>query len=120
MKILFLIFGFIFLGLGIVGIYLPLLPTTPFLLVASYCFAKGSEKFNNYFISTKLYKENIEPIKSKRGITKSKKVKILLIVTILISISFYIVNNLHAKICLIGVLVFHYLYFIFKIKTIEE
>ena len=120
MKILFLIFGFIFLGLGIVGIYLPLLPTTPFLLVASYCFAKGSEKFNNYFISTKLYKENIESIKSKRGIIKSKKVKILSIVTILISISFYIVNNLHAKICLICVLVFHYLYFIFKIKTIGE
>ncbi|MDU6031962.1 MAG: DUF454 family protein, partial [Peptoniphilus harei] len=50
MKILFLILGFIFLGIGIIGIYLPLLPATPFLLLATYCFARGSKKFNDYFM----------------------------------------------------------------------
>ncbi len=75
MKILFLILGFTFLGIGIIGIYLPLLPATPFLLLATYCFARGSKKFNDYFISTKLYKENIEPIKNKTGMTRERKMK---------------------------------------------
>ena len=120
MKILFLIFGFIFLGIGIIGIYLPLLPATPFLLLATFCFARGSKKFNDYFISTKLYKDNIEPIKNRSGMTKERKVKILVMITFFLSISFYIVNNLHARITLLLVLIFHYIYFIFKVKTIKE
>ena len=39
-KYLYIALGFIALGLGIIGIILPVLPTTPFLLVTSYCFAK--------------------------------------------------------------------------------
>ena len=120
MKILFLIFGFIFLGIGIIGIYLPLLPATPFLLLATFCFARGSKRFNDYFISTKLYKDNIEPIKNKSGMTKDRKVKILVTITFFLAISFYIVNNFHARITLLLVLIFHYIYFIFKVKTIKE
>lgn len=120
MKIIYLILGFIFLGIGVIGIYLPLLPATPFLILASYFFAKGSEKFNRYFISTKLYKNNIEPIKSKKGMTINRKIKILLTITVFIGISFFLIDNLHARICLILVLIFHYLYFFLKIKTIKE
>ena len=120
MKILFLILGFIFLGIGAVGIYLPLLPATPFLLLATYCFSKSSKKFNEYFTSTKLYKDNIEPIKNKSGMTKERKIKILMTITIFLGISFCLVNNLHARITLLLVLIFHYIYFIFKIKTIKE
>lgn len=120
MKIIFLIFGFIFLGIGIVGIYLPLLPATPFLLLATYFFARGSKKFNDYFINTKLYKENIEPIKNKKGMTKNKKIKILGMITFFIGISFILVTNLHARICLVVVLVFHYFYFLVKVKTLED
>ncbi|ADC90792.1 hypothetical protein HMPREF0868_1070 [Mageeibacillus indolicus UPII9-5] len=97
MRIIFLIIGFMFLALGIIGIYLPLMPATPFLLVAAYCFSKGSKKFNDYFMSTKLYKESILPIKNRKGITKKKKIKILTIITIFISISFCLVNNLHVS-----------------------
>lgn len=120
MKILFLILGFIFLEIGIIGIYLPLLPATPFLLLATVCFARGSKKFNDYFISTELYKNNIEPIKNKSGMTKERKVKILVMITFFLAISFYIVNNLHARITLLLVLIFHYIFFIFKVKTIKE
>ncbi len=118
MKILFLILGLFFLALGIAGIYLPLLPATPFLLLATFFFSKSSKKFNDYFISTNIYKDFIEPIKSKRAITKEKKFKILAMVTVFIGISFYFVNNLHARICLAFVLIFHYIYFLFKVKTV--
>ncbi|WP_068472223.1 YbaN family protein [Parvimonas sp. KA00067] len=107
----------IFLDLGIIGIYLPFMPTIPFLLVAAYCFSKSSKKFNDYFMSTKLYKENILLIKNRKGITKKKKIKILTIITIFISVSFYLVNNLQGRIALVVLLV-HYLYFIFKVKTL--
>lgn len=107
----------IFLDLGIIGIYLPFMPTIPFLLVAAYCFSKSSKKFNDYFMSTKLYKENILLIKNRKGITKKKKIKILTIITIFISVSFYLVNNLQGRIALV-VLFVHYLYFIFKVKTL--
>lgn len=120
MKYLFLAAGFVFLGLGIVGIYLPLMPATPFLLIATACFARGSEKFNNYFRSTKLFKKNIEPILQRKGMTKQRKAKILGIITLMISISFILINHMHARICLAIVLLIHYWYFIFKIKTVES
>lgn len=120
MKYIFIVLGFLFLGIGIVGIYLPLLPATPFLLLATACFAKGSEKFHKWFTSTKIYKNNIEPIKDNKGLTMKKKIKILAMITFFIAISFYFVKISHARICLIVVLIFHYIYFFFKVKTVKE
>ena len=120
MKYIFIVLGFLFLGIGIVGIYLPLLPATPFLLLATACFAKGSDKFHKWFTSTKLYKNNIEPIKDNKGLTMKKKIKILAMITFFIAVSFYFIKISHARICLILVLIFHYIYFFFKIKTVKE
>ena len=55
-KIIFVIVGVISLLLGIIGTVLPILPTVPFLLLASYCFARGSNKFEVWFKSSKIYK----------------------------------------------------------------
>ncbi len=120
MKYIYIVLGFIFLGIGIVGIYLPILPATPFLLIATACFAKGSKSFNRWFVSTNIYKNNIEPIKNKKGMTFKKKIKVLTIITFFIMVSFYFVKILHARICLILVLILHYLYFFTKIKTVKE
>ena len=59
-KFLYIIIGFIALGLGVLGLLLPVLPTTPLLLLASYCFVKGSKKFEHWFKGTKLYKRHLE------------------------------------------------------------
>ncbi|MFC3051599.1 YbaN family protein [Kordiimonas pumila] len=50
MRLLWLCAGWLALGLGIIGIYLPLLPTTPFLLLASFCFSKGSERIHAWLM----------------------------------------------------------------------
>ena len=74
-KILLIIVGCIGVGLGAVGAVIPLLPAFPFLLLAAVCFAKSSERLNNWFINTKLYKNNLETYVKGQGMTKKTKVK---------------------------------------------
>ena len=58
-KILWLVIGFLAMGIGMIGVALPVLPTTPFLLLASFCLAKGSERFHKWFTGTKLYQKHL-------------------------------------------------------------
>lgn len=118
MKILFILLGFIFLGLGVFGVYMPLLPATPFLFIATACFARGSEKFNNWFLSTKLYKQNVEPLKNKTGMEMKTKLRIIATITFFLTISFIVMDNIYGRIAVILVFLFHYYYFFIRVKTI--
>ena len=66
MKIIYVIAGLLAVTLGFIGAFLPGLPTTPFLLLASFCFAKGSRRFDRWFKSTKLYKNHLEDFEKKQ------------------------------------------------------
>ena len=85
-KILWLILGFIGLGLGALGAVLPILPTVPFLLLAAVSFVKSSDKLNNWFINTKLYKNNLESYVKGQGMSFKSKVKVIITVTLLMAI----------------------------------
>ncbi len=121
-KILFIILGCIGLGLGAVGAVLPLLPAFPFLLLATFCFAKSSEKLHSWFIGTKLYKNNLESYVKGKGMTWKTKIRIIITVTLLMSIGFTMMMLKEVYIpcaILAGVWVFHIVYFIFGVKTIK-
>ena len=77
-KILWLAAAFISMALGAIGVILPVLPTTPFLLLASFCFAKGSERFHKWFTKTKLYKKHLDSFVKNRAMTLKTKLCILI------------------------------------------
>lgn len=117
-KIIFIIVGFIGLALGVVGAILPLLPAFPFLLLSAFCFAKSSKKLHTWFTSTKLYKNNLESYLKGKGMTKKTKIKIMITVTILMSIGFIMMHQVPiGRTVLFFVWVFHILYFMFGVKT---
>lgn len=121
-KILFIVVGVISLGVGCVGAVIPLLPSFPFLLLACFCFAKSSEKLHSWFLSTKIYKNNLESYVEGKGMSKSSKIKIITTVTIVMSFSLFMMRNapIYAKIILLIVWIAHILYFIYGIKNNEE
>ena len=55
MGYLFIAFGWISLGLGILGMFLPILPTTPFVLLAAFCFSKGSPRLHRWMLASPLF-----------------------------------------------------------------
>lgn len=119
-KALYIVLGCIGLGLGAVGAVLPLLPAFPFLLLAAFSFAKSSEKLHTWFVGTKLYKNNLESYVKGRGMTWKTKIRVMVTVTILMSIGFLLMSRVPVgRIVLACVWVFHILYFVFGVKTCE-
>ncbi|MGL4800261.1 MAG: YbaN family protein [Cellulosilyticaceae bacterium] len=119
-KKLYIILGFITFGVGALGALLPILPTTPFLLVASYCFMRGSERVNEWFIHTGLYQKHLASFIENKQMTRKKKVMIPLVATIMILIPCVVVDNTGMRLFLIGIIVVKWYYFAFRIKTIPK
>jgi uncharacterized membrane protein YbaN (DUF454 family) len=119
-KVFLVILGCLGLGLGALGAVLPLLPAFPFLMLAAFCFAKSSEKLHNWLISTRLYKKNLESFVQGKGMTVKTKVRIMLTVTILMSIGFIMMHAVPVGRIVLGIVwLCHVLYFIFGIKTLK-
>ena len=119
-KAFFIVLGCLSLGVGAVGAVLPILPTVPFLMLAAFCFAKSSEKLHNWFVATKLYKKNLESFVQGKGMTMKTKIRIMVTVTILMSIGFIMMHAVPVGRIILGfVWLFHVLYFIFGIKTLK-
>lgn len=119
-NILFIIAGFICLGFGLIGIILPVLPTTPLLLLATFCFVKGSKKFEVWFKGTKIYKKHVESFIRNRSMTLKQKITINLFADCMIAIPLFILDSIWIKILLIFIVIYKYYYFITKIKTVKE
>ena len=120
MRILFIVLGFIFLGVGAIGIAVPILPTTPFLLLASFFFAKGSKRFHDWFLSTKLYKRYLESFVKSRAMTLKGKLTILIPVSCMLIITFIFVDNIYARIVLVILFISKYVYFFTQIRTVSD
>ena len=122
-KILYIIIGCVGVGMGAVGAVLPVLPTFPFLMLATVCFARSSEKLECWFKSTKLYKDNLADFVAGKGMTKKAKIRIMVTVTLLMSVGLIMMGlkGIVTGCVVLGVVwLFHLVYFIFGIKTIPS
>jgi hypothetical protein len=101
-RYLLIIAGTIFLGVGIIGIFLPILPTTPFLLLAAACYARSSQRFYNWLMNNKWFGNYIKNYHEGRGLPLKFKIftMTLLWITILTSI-YFVINNFWIEIILI-------------------
>lgn len=118
-KILFVTLGCTSAALGAVGAVLPLLPSFPFLLLAAYCFARSSQRLHDWFTGTKLYKDNLESYVQGRGMTRKTKLRIMVTVTLLMSVGFILMDQVPVGRIVLGcVWGFHVLYFLFGVKTL--
>ena len=112
--------GCIFTGLGFLGVFLPVLPTTPFLLLAAFLFSRSSERINNWLQGTKVYKAYVDPFKRDGGLTKKKKAQILCTTYAVMRVSGLLVKEWHAIAFMAGVAIWLFWYIGFHIKTVES
>ena len=97
---------------------LPILPTTPFLLLAMYAFARSSEKMNRWFLETKLYKKHLAGIASGQGMTLKSKMTVILTVTLLMGTGFIMMHKAPVgRMIMAAVWLFHLIYIAVFIKT---
>lgn len=115
-KFIYLTVGLVFLGIGLLGVVLPILPTTPFLLITTYCFAKGSSRFHHWFCNTHIYQKYIENYIKERAMTLKAKLSILIFASTFVMIAFATIRILLARCFLIAVMLFHWWYFFFVLK----
>lgn len=120
MKILFAILGLIFVGIGILGIILPGMPGTVFLLIALFCFTKSSDRLHNWFVQSSIYQKHLKSYHDTKALSKKAKARILLISTIGMGIGFVLSDPIWVKGIIALSLLVQYSVFFWVIPTLEE
>ncbi len=111
MRIVYLVSGFTSLGIGVVGIVLPILPTTPFLLLTGFLFARSSDKYRDWFESTKVYKKYLKDFSENRAMTFRHKWTLLILTDIMMIVSLISIDVLSLRLFIIVLIAGKHLYF---------
>lgn len=94
--------GTVSLGIGLLGIVLPLLPTTPFLLLSALCYSKSSKRFHRWLLNNRIFGDYITNYIEGRGISKkAKSVTLFFLWTLILFSAFYFVDMLFIRILLL-------------------
>lgn len=120
-RALYFALGCLGLAMGAVGAVVPLLPAFPFLVLAAFGFARSSDRLHQWFLGTRLYRDNLAGFLSGRGMTKAAKARVMLTVTAVMAIGFYMMRRIPVgQVILAVVWVGHMILFIWGIRTVPE
>lgn len=78
-RSLWIVAGTLSVGLGVVGIVVPMMPATPFLLFAAFCYSRGSKRFHDWLVGHKLLGGYIRAYRDGRGLDRRQKALILVL-----------------------------------------
>ena len=95
--------GFVLLGVGAVGVALPVLPTTPFVLLAAICFSAGNSKISGWLQRSRIFGPYIENYRNKQGISKALKISSIIFVWKGLAVSIIITQKLWLSILLTAI-----------------
>ena len=92
-RLLFLC-GWVLIGLGAIGVVLPILPTTPFVLLAAICFSSSSEQAYRFLLKSRVFGPYIENYKTKRGISPAEKARAIIVLWVMLAVSATLMRRL--------------------------
>ena len=105
-NIFYTIMGIISLAVGVIGIFLPVLPTTPLVLLSAWCFYRGSERFHDWITNHPYFGPIIEEYGDEEGMTRESKVKAIgLTWTAVLLTSIFLLDSLFMRVMIIAVAV---------------
>lgn len=110
-------FGWIAFALGVVGIVLPLLPTTPFMLLAAGCFAKTSPKFHSWLLANKVFGALIKNWQAEKYIEPKSKARAMIVIVFTFAFSIWVVEFFYLRLMLVGLCIIC-LFFLNRISTV--
>ena len=91
-KGILIFIGTVCVGLGVLGMFLPLMPTTVFLLLAAYCYSRSSETFHNWLMNNRFLGKYISSYKSGKGISVSQKISTISLLWVSIGASIWMLG----------------------------
>jgi hypothetical protein len=104
-KALLIFTGTVCVALGVLGMFLPLLPTTVFLLMAAYCYSRSSERFHTWLLTNRLFGPYIKNYKSGKGISVRQKISTISILWVSIGVSIWLVGGFWITLLLLAIAV---------------
>ncbi|MCE4963128.1 YbaN family protein [Staphylococcus haemolyticus] len=118
MRYVLIVLGIVFTVIAFIGAVLPLLPTTPFLILAAICFTNSSRKFKIWLESTQIYKNYVENLKKYKGYTMKEKIRILISLYIVVGFSIFMISKLYIRIGLVIMVVIQTIVLFTFVKTL--
>lgn len=119
-KLFLIVTGTISVGLGLMGVFLPVLPTTPFLLLAAACYAHSSPKFYDWLVTNKFFGKYISGYREKKAIPLKIKITALIILWVTILLSAFLVFDKWSIRLLLLLIASAVTLHILLLKTLEE
>lgn len=118
-KTLYLIFGFVFILLGLLGVFLPLLPTTPFIILAAFFFSQSSERCHQWLLNNKIFGPILYNWENSRCIPRFAKKLSFIMIGIFGTYSVVVIPLISVKLLTVALLVYG-CYFIYNIQNCKK